>query len=242
MLCYIDLSNSNSVCVKVAEYEDGGIIRKLGVSLNDFKITEITKDFISVDMQNYNLELIKGFILSLSKTVVITAKARSGKDFALALIRDNIDKSEKCSLADPIYKIRDIIYGKTETKNRKELVDIGQGLREVDSSIWIKAWLSNAFNLYREGVTTFICADLRMVNEYNFFRSIGAKIIKIQANEEKRETLIKQIDGYKEFYMVNNPTEKYYDLFLEDYTIENNYDTHYTESILSLVKIITNNS
>lgn len=183
--------------------------------------------------------------LALSKgTVAITAKARSGKDHMANVIRSVFPTTSIVkALAEPIYEIDRVINGKVEGKNRESLIMIGQSLREKDPNIWIKVWLRRCLEAYFDdemAKTKFICQDLRQPNEYQFFRNLGATIVSIQVNEEKRLQKIAEIDGKKDLNdkLLNDETERNAGTYEADYTIVNNFDEKFDADIKKFIESV----
>lgn len=197
------------------------------------ELPEVEQLWLS-DMIRVRLALSKG-------TVAITAKARSGKDHMANVIRSVFPTTSIIkALAEPIYEIDRAINGKVEGKNRESLIMIGQGLREKDPNIWIKAWLRRCIHAYFDSgmvKTKFICQDLRQPNEYQFFRNLGATIVSIKVDEEKRLQKIAEIDGKKDLNdkLLKDETERNAGTYEADFTIVNNYDENFDSEIKKFI-------
>jgi dephospho-CoA kinase len=172
-------------------------------------------------------------------TLAITAKPRSGKDTMANFLHETmLDKVALVSLGAPIYQARDIVFGKPteeEGKDRQGLIDLAQTMRNhYDADVWIKSWLSRAVYAHSFGKTSFIVADVRQPNEFEFFRSLGATMVKIEAAEDIRQSKMKHDDKVDQEYVEQNnkdETEKFYDSFSTDVVIKNNYDEHFLEDV-----------
>lgn len=172
-------------------------------------------------------------------TVAVTARARAGKDHTAAAIKDFFGND--CiikPLAEPIYEIDKTINGHVKGKNRESLIMIGQGLREKDPNIWIKVWLRRCIEAYTKShVNKFVCQDLRQPNEYQFFRNLGAVIVGIKVDEEKRLAKIAQVDGKQDLNdkLLNDETERNAGTYECDYVLVNNYDEGFDNEIKKFI-------
>lgn len=173
-------------------------------------------------------------------TVAITAKARSGKDHTANIIHGEYHSSSVIrAFAEPIREIAFAIYGDVKGKNREALIMIGQGLRKEDPNIWIKVWLRRNIDAYRRGNKfRFICQDLRQPNEYQFFRNLGATIVGIETDPEKRLAKIAELDGTDNLNdkLLKDETERNAGAYEVDYVLVNNYDDSFDLHIKDFIK------
>ena len=222
------------------------------VSVNDPQVNWDSSLVISElsSIQQNNLRKVIPIFHALSKrTVAITGKARSGKDSLGAAIAEESKVDYYTALGEPIKKIDETIYGKTERKRRENLVMLGQGLRGLDPNIWIKSLVKRVVDEvpnYKEQFLedcVFIVPDVRQPNEFSFFKNLGATTVKVTADEEKRlETLVKS-DGESALdeNLLKDETEQHSTDFETDYTVHNNYDTDfftlYVDELVDSLKI-----
>ncbi|MFF2889485.1 hypothetical protein [Paenibacillus sp. NPDC057967] len=174
-------------------------------------------------------------LLALSnRTVAITAKSRSGKDHVANRIREyKLLTSNIRALAEPIGEIAKTIYGKLEGKHRNLFILIEQELRKEDSNIWFKVWLRRNIELFLKGEHhRFICPDLRQPTDYDFFKHLGAVIVKIEADEEKRLGKIAELDGVDALNEeLLKDTERSAGSFETNNVLVNNYDDQFNADI-----------
>jgi hypothetical protein len=172
-------------------------------------------------------------------TVAVTAKARSGKNHLADVIRGKYHKTSVVrALAEPIREIAYSICGDVKGKNHEMLILIGQGLREKDPNIWIKAWLRRNIEDYLEKkANKFICQDLQEPNEYYFFKNLGAVIVGIETDEELRLAKIAELDGNENLNatLLKDETERNAGLYEMDYVLVNNYDNQFNINIKEFV-------
>ncbi len=170
-------------------------------------------------------------------TLAITAKARSGKDYAADWLGNYFSGVIISPLAEPIYEMSRVLMGNRSGKNRETLIMIGQGLREQDPHVWVKAWLRKAISVatHNPSVKHFICQDLRQPNEYAFFSGLGATILRVSVDEKARLAKIKETDGESALNtkLLNDETESHTDKFEVDYVIKNDYDKNNYEAAIS---------
>lgn len=178
------------------------------------------------------------------QTLVITGKARSGKDTIASEICATTFGCITHSLGTPIKEIHRILYGTKKGKDRKNLIKIGQRERQNDTHIWIKVWLRRAIDEIKTyGNTYFVVADVRQPNEYSFFKSMGIPVIKVVADEEKRLEKIRELDGEEglEEDLLNDETETYIGTFDADVTLVNNYDDKLFQDIKEVIETLRSN-
>lgn len=160
--------------------------------------------------------------IKLNKLIGITGKARSGKD-TLAEYMKNLLPAVSVPFAFKLKQIHKEIYGESTKKDRHGLIGIGQKLREFDPDIWIIAWLKEVTKRVEEGQFV-IAQDVRQYNEYSFLKSMGAIIIKLTADEDKRIQKIKELDGEESLKYLKDKTETELESFDYDFEIHNPYN------------------
>jgi hypothetical protein len=177
-----------------------------------------------------------------ARTVAITAKARSGKDHTANVIKTQYPLSSTIrAFAEPIREIAFALYGEVKGKNREALIMIGQGLRKEDPNIWIKVWLRRNIELYlktKGDSDKFICQDLRQPNEYQFFKNLGATIVRIDTDQELRLAKLVEMDGEEalDTKLLTDETERNAGEYEVDYVLVNNYDDSFDKSIVDFVR------
>lgn len=175
--------------------------------------------------------------------IALTGRIRSGKttiadhlwlkhDFARVSFASSLKLTADrlfSHLYEPIYEdcpfSEDGRSIKDYRKPRALLQELGQKMREIDEDVWIKqaeqdvklaeAWRSTA------GV---VIDDLRQPNEYDWARTNGFIIIRVEASESMRLERAKQAgDSFNEEDLAHD-TEQHVDKFDVDYTIVNDGD------------------
>ncbi|MGG1263879.1 hypothetical protein [Brevibacillus laterosporus] len=205
----------------------------VGVNLETGIVDEIKNNYPIIvkfeDLTDIQQAILADFIpirkKLVSRVIVISAKARSGKDYIAELLQRKFN-IVLYALADPIREIDRIISGEVKGKNRKSLIMIGQGLRKVDPNIWIKVWLRRAISEILKGRgTKIVCQDVRQPNEFSFFKSLGAFSVKIEADSETRLEIIRQLDGESALdeELLKDETESYVGGFETDVVVNNDY-------------------
>jgi len=214
----------------------------IGVNLSTGRVDEVKANYCpSVDINELTVEELQNLVELLpvlrsmkDKVLAITGKARSGKDTVANCVQAAFHDVFKLSLGDAIRQVRDVIYGPTDDKDRPALVMIGQNLRKGDPNVWIKAWLRQAIDLIKLGsLRKIVCADVRQPNEFSFFASLGALIVKMEADEELRIKKIKEVDGERatDPKLLNDETESYVDTFETGITLFNDYTVDFADEI-----------
>ena len=151
------------------------------------------------------------------KIIVFSGKQYSGKDTVAKILLEQLKDFKRIGLGDAIK----IEYGKTIGKTfeeiesqkhlyRADLIKFANEKRAIDQDYWIKKIVEYPDNV--------IVPDMRVKREYDFFKSQGAYMIRVEASVEarsKRGTLVKADD----------PTETALDDVKDwDYTIYNESD------------------
>ena len=130
------------------------------------------------------------------KIIVFSGKQYSGKDTVAKILLENLKDFKRIGLGDAIK----IEYGKTIGKTfdeieaekhlyRAELIKFANEKRAMDKDYWIKKIVEYPDNV--------IVPDMRVKREYEFFKSQGAYMIRVEASVEarsKRGTLVKADD------------------------------------------------
>lgn len=219
----------------------------VGVNLTTGKVDEVSDYSSEVatfreldETQLTNFGHFYPILMAMLKNslVAISGKARSGKDtLAGHLVR--YCGFKQTALGDPIKRIHSVIYGNMTNKDREGLIMIGQGMRDKDPNVWIKAWLRMAiddFDYSKE--SRLVISDVRQPNEFTFFKSMGALTVGIDANEEKRKAMLIKSDGENALdeKLLNDETESYVSTFDTDMTIYNEYDKSYEDEMETVEK------
>lgn len=216
----------------------------IGINLDDGEVDSISGYASTVyvhDMPKEQLIYLADSIqvlLALQEGILaISAKARSGKDYLAEQVLDFFP-AVHLALGAPIKEACAVIFGRPKKgKNRSKLVKLGQTARNwIDPDIWIKAWLRQAItDFYEDGITNFVVPDVRQPNEFSFFKSLGATMVVIKANEDSRLEKIAELDGAADLSpeLLNDETEQNIDGFVEqaDFVIDNNYDDQFKKDI-----------
>ena len=130
------------------------------------------------------------------KIIVFSGKQYSGKDTVAKIILEKLPDFKRIGLGDAIK----IEYGKTIGKTfdeiekekhlyRADLIKFANEKRAIDQDYWIKKIVEYPYNV--------IVPDMRVKREYEFFKSQGAYMIRVEASVEarsKRGTLVKADD------------------------------------------------
>ena len=131
------------------------------------------------------------------------------------------------------------IFHKKDNETRKKLQKIGteEGRNVYGENIWIKiteTWIKT-FNL--RGITRFIIPDVRFQNEVDWIKSLGGKVIKIQALCRYKERLHEESGGNQEEInkILNHVSEKGVDEISNyDIIINNDPDDNLEEQLKNI--------
>lgn len=160
-----------------------------------------------------------------TKLLGLTGKMFSGKttvaDYLATKTSTHILK-----LAAPIYEIKDLVYQRIykepPVKDRKLMQYIGGTWgRSIDPNLWVNIWELDykQFRFFKdsEHQVLVIVDDVRYDNEADKIRSLGGRIVRIEATTEDRATR-GTIEGQE------HDSEKGVDINLVDLTIFNSGD------------------
>lgn len=121
-----------------------------------------------------------------------TGEMGSGKSTVTQLINGKLPNIvHTIKFAGPLYDMQNYIYsriGQTPIKDRKLLQWLGtEWGREQDENLWVNVWLKDTMRALEDNATSVIvCDDCRFNNEAEAIRSLGGKVIKVQATKDTR--------------------------------------------------------
>ena len=106
----------------------------------------------------------------------------------------------------------DKIFVNKDLESRKLLQKVGteEGRDVYGENIWVKT-LETWMKVYHDrGIKRFIISDVRFQNEVDWIKSIGGKVIKINADDRRKKKLLEEVDNNAERIkeIVNHRTEK----------------------------------
>jgi len=130
------------------------------------------------------------------KIIIFSGKQFSGKDTAAKIMLDLMPDFRRFAMGDIIK----MTYGeqkgltleeieKNKPQYRPDLIALGNWGREQDPDYWIKKIISQEGNI--------IVTDVRVMHEYEVFKSAGAISIRVEASREQRAlrgTLVSEDD------------------------------------------------
>lgn len=140
--------------------------------------------------------------------IIIFGEIGAGKD-AVAEILKEIFPGKIVKLGRKIRgdvdEIHNILSG---DKNKRSLYqEYGQGMREIfGKDIW-NLILYDSILSGLKNEKTYIIADARQTNEFNFWTNLGFFPVAVIADKEVREERIKSRDGFDQFSRFSHETE-----------------------------------
>ena len=151
------------------------------------------------------------------KIIIFSGKQYSGKDSVAKILLDNMPDYKRCAMGDIIK----LVYGsqkgltyeeieKNKSIYRPDLIVLGNWGRSIDQDYWLKKIISQEGNI--------IVTDVRVLHEYEIFKSAGAITIRVEASREVRASR-GQLVGEDDITEVGLDDIKNW-----DYVIENNSD------------------
>jgi dephospho-CoA kinase len=139
------------------------------------------------------------------KILAVTGSMGSGKSTVTGLIKAEICKRRSWQLvkfAQPMYDMQEYIYDRAgltipKPKDRKLLQWLGSDWgRSIDVNLWVNIWKANAeLELKRSPNILVMCDDLRFDNEAEMVKSVGGKILCLEATSTQRAKRIELINS-----------------------------------------------
>lgn len=132
------------------------------------------------------------------------------------------------------------VFHKKDNETRKKLQRIGteEGRNVYGEDIWIRItenWIKT-FNL--RGIKRFIISDVRFQNEVDWIKSLGGKIIKINAPKRYKTRLYEESESFSEGGITetsNHISEKGINSILNyDYILNNDPDDDFNEELRNI--------
>lgn len=163
----------------------------------------------------------------MTNIIAISGKQYSGKDTLAKILVERLSEYKRVGIGDAIKieygKQKGLTFEEIEKDKhlyRKDLIDLGDWGRAQDKMYWLK-------NL--AGMKKIIVPDMRVVDEAEFFKSVGAILIRVNSTLENRQKRGVVVEG-------NDSTEIALDNYNNwDFIVENN-STH--EDLVNQADII----
>lgn len=161
--------------------------------------------------------------ITLETKIAICGTLRSGKDSVAKLIRSKED-FYTFAFSEGIWATIKLLFPKEyakrhEEKPRKLLQDIGQGMRQVDSNVWIQYTFNR---IIHSGAEKVLITDLRQLNEYEALKEAGFYIVRVDARPEVRIARAKAAGDNFNIRDMLHETERHVQNFKVDFDIDNN--------------------
>lgn len=157
--------------------------------------------------------------------IALTGKLRSGKDTLGELLKEMYG-FEEFKFSSGITKVIDELFpaGERKRKKRKYYQTIGQGMRKLDSDVWLN-YTAKQIDDYLEEAgqdADIIVTDLRQRNEWEWLKQKGFTIIKVEADEDIRIHRAMKAGDLFDMGTLRHETEEAVDYINADITVENN--------------------
>lgn len=174
----------------------------------------------------------------------IFAKARAGKSSAAKYLAQH-HRFNVLSFGAKVKQYYHEIFGETIGKDRSGYQWFGQMMRRRDPDVWIKQVHPLVLRSIEKG-WNIVFDDMRQPNEYQFLKSLGFVMVRIDCPDEIRLERMREAgdilpdDPAELDRVLNHETERYIDLFEPDVVINNTgtpsqlYDA--LENIISQIK------
>ena len=165
--------------------------------------------------------------------VIFSGKQFSGKDTLAKIMLEKMPNFKRCAMGDIIKKTYGEQHGLTyeqieanKAKYRPDLIALGNWGRAQDKDYWLKKIVSQDGDIF--------VTDVRMLHEYEVFKSAGATSIRVEASYDARSARGQIVNA-------NDPTETELDGVKDwDYIVENNSTlSNLTAKAEELVKKLT---
>jgi len=158
--------------------------------------------------------------------IAVVGEIRSGKDTVCNLIREQSGKYPyPLYFAEGIEMIIKKFFPEAFAggqKPRKHYQEIGQHLRTLNPEVWINHTKRVYRRAKRLGFKDFFVTDLRKVNEYEWLKSEGFTVIKVESEPEIRIARMKASGDQFDMNALLHSAEQEISLVPYDYLITNN--------------------
>lgn len=157
--------------------------------------------------------------------IAIAGEIRSGKNTVSDYITKQLPNIKELYFAEGIAEIiekyfPEAWYGKG--KPRYFYQEIGQFMRGLNNDVWVKHVNRKYEDFLQIGLENFICTDLRQQNEYDWLKSEGFQVIKVETDSEVRIERIEQSGDVFNMQDLLHPVEMQIRNLPYDYLITNN--------------------
>lgn len=120
----------------------------------------------------------------MKNIIIISGKQYSGKDTLAKILLEKLPNFTRVGIGDAIKieygKRKNLTFEQIESQKhlyRADLIELGNWGRSIDGDYWLKN-LANMNNI--------IVPDVRVEHELNFFKKMGAYLIRVESSTENR--------------------------------------------------------
>lgn len=168
--------------------------------------------------------------------VALMGYSRSGKDEVGKLFINNTDNMKRLAFGDGLREHFHGLFGDMPNKPREGYEKFGRVCREIQPNVWIDI---AAWHVKQGG--SYVITDLRQPSEAKWARSVGFKIIFVDADWEIRRERARAI-GDAEFFPINE-SEAMIDTIEYDHKILNNWTIdEATKQVINIIQKIVGGS
>lgn len=167
--------------------------------------------------------------------IIFSGKQYSGKDTAAKVLMDAMPDFRRCAMGDIIKieyaKEHGLSYEEIEANKaqyRQGLIDLGNWGRSQSPDYWLNKIIAQKGNI--------VVTDVRIMHEYEVFKSAGAISIRVEASRDIREQRGGKLIGEDDVTEVDLDNIKDW-----DFIIDNNSDyENLKQKVLQIVEQIKN--
>mgnify|MGYP004452309705 CR=1 FL=1 len=167
--------------------------------------------------------------------IIFSGKQYSGKDTAAKILMDAMPDFRRCAMGDIIKieyaKEHGLSYEEIEANKaqyRQGLIDLGNWGRSQSPDYWLNKIIAQKGNI--------VVTDVRIMHEYEVFKSAGAISIRVEASRDIREQRGGKLIGEDDVTEVDLDNIKDW-----DFIIDNNSDyENLKQKVLQIVEQIKN--
>ena len=165
--------------------------------------------------------------------IIFSGKQYSGKDTAAKILMDAMPDFRRCAMGDIIKieyaKEHGLSYEEIEANKaqyRQGLIDLGNWGRSQSPDYWLNKIIAQKGNI--------VVTDVRIMHEYEVFKSAGAISIRVEASRDIREQRGGELIGEDDVTEVDLDNIKDW-----DFVIDNNSDyENLKQKVLQIVEQI----